>query len=79
MLQTREMIDVYADLLVVVAVALALSFCAWLANDLLWERWEGEQDKEKARQLTWLIAANVAGVLIGTIGLVWLALRASVW
>lgn len=67
------------ELLLIVAVMLCLALCAWLANDLLWDRWEAEKEKTEARRLTQLIALNLVACVIGGAGLLVLAFRASVW
>lgn len=67
------------DLLVILLVGLCMTWCAWLANDMLWDRWQGEKDAVEARRLTWLIALNLTGAVAGGTGLLVLALRTSIW
>lgn len=79
MLKTWEEMTVVFDLVLIVAIGVLVAFIGWLANDLLWDRWEHEQEKRDARRLTWLIAANLVATVGAGIGLALLALRTSVW
>ena len=79
MLRALQGTNVIFDMLVGVVALLALAFCAWLANDLLWAKWDNEEARPEARRLTWLIAANLAAVVAGIACVVWLVLRAGVW
>jgi hypothetical protein len=79
MLQALEVDKMVVNGLIGIVAIMALAFCGWLANDLLWDRWDDEKIKPEARRLTWLIAANLAAAMLGMVIIGVLVLRTSVW